>query len=321
MSNKFLPSLAIVIPCYNEQEVFPISLATLNNIIDQLILVKKISKSSYMLFVDDGSHDNTWQLINEESKLNPKVRGIKLSRNKGHQIALIAGLENVDADMIVSIDADLQDDPVVIERMVDQYLVGKEVVYGVRRLRKTDTFFKRLTALGFYKMMGLLGTEQVYNHADFRLLSRRALQSLLQYKEENLYIRGLVPMIGFDSAEVLYDRNVRAAGETKYSFSKSLTLAIDGITSLSVKPLRIITLLGFSIFLLSLAAIIYTVFQKILGNPVQGWSSVIIILTFFGGIQILALGIIGEYIGKIYNEVKKRPKFFIEDECGNFNKE
>lgn len=318
--NDSLQTLAIVVPCYNEQEVFPICLDKLNSIIDKLIEKNKINKQSYMLFVDDGSKDNTWTLINQASLINSRVKGIKLSHNKGHQIALIAGLTHSDAEITVSIDADLQDDPNIIEEMVEQYLAGKDIVYGVRCSRKTDSHFKRLTAEGFYKFMGWLGVEQVYNHADYRLLSKRALHSLLQYKEENVYLRGLVPMVGFSTAEVFYDRNERAAGITKYPFRKSLALAIEGITSLSVRPLRLITLLGMFVFLFSIVAIVYTIIQKFLGGTVQGWSSVIVIISFFGGVQILALGVIGEYIGKIYNEVKKRPKFFIEEKC-NFNKD
>lgn len=313
-----IQKLAIVVPCYNEQEVFSISLTILENIIEKLVVGNKISKDSYILFVDDGSKDNTWTLINEASKQNQYVKGIKLSRNKGHQIALVAGLTNVVADMVVTIDADLQDDPNVIEAMVDQYLEGMDIVYGVRSSRKKDSFFKRTCAESFYKLMEMMGVEQVYNHADFRLLSRRALNALLQYQEENLYLRGLVPMVGFKTTEVFYERAERAAGYTKYPFGKSLGLAIEGITSLSVKPLRIITLIGILVFLFSILAVIYAIVEKLLGNTIQGWTSVIIIITFFGGLQILTLGIIGEYVGKIYNEVKKRPKFFIDDKCGNF---
>lgn len=311
-------TLAIVVPCYNEQEVFPISLTILEGIIEKLITNNKISKNSYILFVDDGSKDNTWALINETSKQNQYVKGIKLSRNKGHQIALIAGLTNATADMVVTIDADLQDDPNIIEAMVDQHLEGMDIVYGVRSSRVKDSFFKRTCAESFYKLMELLGVEQVYNHADFRLLSRRALNALLQYQEENLYLRGLVPMVGFKATKVFYERAERAAGFTKYPFRKSLGLAIEGITSLSVKPLRIITLIGILVFLFSILSAIYAIVEKLLGNTIQGWTSVIIIITFFGGLQILTLGIIGEYVGKIYNEVKKRPKFFIDDKCGNF---
>lgn len=315
-----LSSLAIVVPCYNEQEVFSMSLEKLDHILERLIVNNKISESSYILFVDDGSQDKTWQLIIDAGALNTKVKGIKLSHNKGHQVALIAGLTNADADMVVTIDADLQDDPDVIEKMVDKYLAGNDIVYGVRSSRQTDTFLKKTMAESFYKLMAKLGVEQVYNHADFRLLSKRARQGLLQYQEENVYLRGLVPMLGFKTAEVYYDRLERAAGVTKYPFRKSLALAIEGITSLSIKPLRLITLLGLFVFLLSVIAIIYTVFEKILGNTVQGWSSIIVIISFFGSVQIMALGVIGEYIGKIYNEVKKRPKFFI-DETSNFEKE
>ncbi|AWM81054.1 glycosyltransferase [Gammaproteobacteria bacterium ESL0073] len=318
--NTDLQSLAILVPCYNEQEVFLISLEKLTSILEQLITSKKISESSYILFVDDGSQDNTWSLIVGAGVGKSSVRGLKLAHNKGHQIALIAGLTYIDTDMVVSIDADLQDDPDVIVQMVDKFLLGYDIVYGVRNSRETDSFWKRTMAESFYKLMSKLGVEQIYNHADFRLLSKRARQSLLLYKEENIYLRGLVPMLGFRSTEIYYERHVRAAGITKYPFKKSLALAIEGITSLSVKPLRLITILGLCVFLLSVAAIIYTVIEKMLGNTIQGWSSTIVIISFFGGIQIMALGIIGEYIGKIYNEVKKRPKFFI-DESSNIEKE
>ncbi|AZS52111.1 glycosyltransferase [Entomomonas moraniae] len=306
-------TLAIVVPCYNEREVFPISLEKLSSILKHLIVSKKISESSYILFVDDGSQDNTWSLIVEAGTFNLNIRGLKLAHNKGHQIALIAGITNADADMVVTIDADLQDDPFVIEQMVDKYLIGYDIVYGVRNSRETDNFWKRTMAESFYKLMAKLGVEQIHNHADFRLLSRRARESLLQYQEENVYLRGLVPMLGFRTIEVYYERHERAAGVTKYPFKKSLALAIEGITSLSVKPLRLITILGLFVFLLSVVAIIYTIIEKILGNTIQGWSSIIVIISFFGGIQIMALGVIGEYIGKIYNEVKKRPKFFIDE--------
>lgn len=318
--NTDLQSLAILVPCYNEQEVFLISLEKLTSILERLITSKKISESSYILFVDDGSQDNTWPLIVGAGFGKSSVRGLKLAHNKGHQIALIAGLTYIDTDMVVSIDADLQDDPDVIVQMVDKFLLGYDIVYGVRNSRETDSFWKRTMAESFYKLMSKLGVEQIYNHADFRLLSKRARQSLLLYKEENIYLRGLVPMLGFRSTEIYYERHVRAAGTTKYPFKKSLALAIEGITSLSVKPLRLITILGLCVFLLSVAAIIYTVIEKMLGNTIQGWSSTIVIISFFGGIQIMALGIIGEYIGKIYNEVKKRPKFFI-DESSNIEKE
>lgn len=305
-------SLTITIPCFNEQEIFALTVETLSKLLENLIQQGKINSESCLLFVDDGSQDHTWELICGAAKANPKVKGIKLSHNKGHQIALLAGLYYANTDIIVSIDADLQDDPQVIEKMLDLYYESNDIVYGVRNSRQTDSNFKRLTALAFYKIIGLLGVEQVYNHADFRLMSRRSLNALLQYEEENLYLRGLIPMLGFKTACVYYDRKERAAGESKYPLKKMLSLALEGITSLSVFPLRAIALLGISIFLLSIIGAIYILIQKYTGTTIQGWTSMTIIIAGLGGLQMLALGIIGEYIGKIYKEVKRRPKFFIE---------
>lgn len=317
MIDNKMQSLAIIVPCYNEEAIFAICLEQLLNTINTLISNQKINQQSYILFVDDGSEDNTWSLIKAASNQNQHVKGIKLSHNQGHQMALIAGMSNSDADMTVTIDADLQDDPNVIEEMVDKCLQGVDIVYGVRASRDADEYMKRTMAQAFYKFMSWLGVEQIDNHADFRLLNRRALASLLQYQEENIYLRGLVPMIGFKSEQVFYERAKRVAGETKYPFRKSLALAIEGVTSLSVKPLRVITLLGIVVFILSILAILYAIILKISGTTIQGWSSMVIIISFFGGLQIMALGIIGEYIGKIYKEVKKRPKYFIEDKCSS----
>ncbi|MDG4947322.1 glycosyltransferase [Actinobacillus equuli subsp. haemolyticus] len=247
------------------------------------------------------------------------VRGIKLSRNKGHQIALMAGLSVVDTDISISIDADLQDDTNCIEQMVDKYMDGNEIVYGVRNNRSTDTSFKRGTAGLFYKLMSKLGVEQVENHADYRLLSKRALNALMQYKEQNVYIRGMIPLIGFKSEKVFYSRSERIAGESKYPLKKMLALAIEGITSLSVMPLRLISLLGFLTCLFSFLMIVWALYLKLLGNSIDGWTSVVIAIAFLGGIQLLSLGVIDEYIGKIYIESKQRPKFFIEKYIGSEN--
>lgn len=314
MNQSALPKLCIVVPCFNESAVFSLCLQELNKIIANLITKQKIASNSYLLFVDDGSKDDTWQQIELSARQFTGVQGIKLSRNKGHQLALMAGLTyaNEDANITISIDADLQDDTSVIEKMVDAYLDGNEIVYGVRDSRQSDSYFKRVTANTFYQLMKLLGVEQVPNHADFRLLSRTALTALLTYKEQNIYIRGLVPLLGFSSSNVYYSRAERVAGESKYPFSKMLSLAIEGITSLTITPLRIITLFGFCICLFSFLFAIYTLILKMTGYTVTGWSSMIVAIFFLGGAQMLSLGVIGEYIGKIYLEAKQRPKFFIE---------
>lgn len=306
------PSLAIVVPCYNEEEVLPTTVDALGGIIDQLIQDNKVSQDSYILFVNDGSKDATWELIEKYGSEKPFVQGLKLSRNVGHQNALLAGLHYVKTDITVSIDADLQDDITAIIKMVDAYHQGYDVVYGVRESRTSDSRFKRLTANGFYKVMGTIGVEQVENHADFRLLSARALQAFLSYSESNAYLRGIVPLIGFPSTSVYYNRNPRFAGESKYPLRKMISLAIQGITSFSVFPLRLIAVTGILVFIFSILMSAFVLLNKLIGNTVQGWTSTVLIQLFLGGLQLLALGVIGEYIGKIYIEVKKRPKFFIE---------
>lgn len=307
------PKLSIVVPCYNEEAALDACTNELLPIIQSMIESGKISDKSKIIYVDDGSKDSTWSLIKESAELFPHVDGIKLSCNKGHQIAMLAGLSScIDSDITVSIDADLQDDTSVIEEMVDKYKQGFDVVYGVRSERKTDTFFKRFTAQSFYKLMSLMGVKQVENHADFRLLSKKALLSLLKYKEQNMYIRGLVPLIGYPSEKVFYARKERLLGESKYPFSKMISLAIEGITSLSVTPLRMVTLAGLTISSLSFIMILIALFQHFLGGTVQGWTSMILVILFIGGIQMLCIGVLGEYIGKIYLETKERPKFFIE---------
>lgn len=309
------PVLSIVVPCYNEQDVFALCLNELSSRINEMIHKGKIDRKSNIVFVDDGSKDNTWMLIEQASLSNHHVKGVKLSRNKGHQTALMAGLSScAKSDVTVSIDADLQDDTSVIEKMIDCYHSGNDIVYGVRNDRTSDSLFKKITAEAFYKVMTKLGVNQVENHADFRLLSRRALYSLLQYKEQNLYIRGLIPLIGYPSDKVYYSRHERAAGESKYPLRKMLALALEGITSFSVTPLRIVTALGFIISILSTVGVFYTLMQYFLGHTVSGWASMILAILFIGGVQMLCLGIIGEYVGKIYMESKKRPKFFIEKE-------
>ncbi|WP_370576136.1 glycosyltransferase family 2 protein [Serratia sp. PAMC26656] len=313
------PSLAIVVPCYNEKDAFPYCLDGLTTVLSALIKKGKISGKSHVLFVDDGSKDNTWWQIQSASRKSPFVRGLKLSRNRGHQIALMAGLSNADTDVTVSIDADLQDDIGCIEKMIDKYNEGFEIVYGVRNNRDSDSAFKRMTANKFYSLMAKLGVNQVPNHADFRLLSRTALGALNKFKEQNVYLRGLIPLLGYKSSNIYYSRDERVAGESKYPLKKMISLALEGITSLTITPLRMIAVAGIVTCLLSSIAAIYAVIEKLQGNTVAGWTSVMIAIFFLGGVQMLSLGIIGEYIGKIYMESKNRPKFFIEERTGDEN--
>lgn len=311
------PLLAIVVPCYNEEAAFPFCLHSLMEVVTGLQRSNKIQQGSHLLFVDDGSRDNTWHLICSAAAENKAVGGLKLSRNYGHQAALLAGLQQANADVIISIDADMQDDTQCIEQMIDCYLKGNEVVYGVRSRRDSDSWFKRTSATLFYRVMTAMGVEQIQDHADFRLLSRRALKALLTLKEKNIYLRGMVPLVGFKSEKVFYSRAVRVAGETHYPLTKMISLAVRGITSSSIYPLRIIFHTGFIICLLSALMIIYTLCQKIIGNAVEGWTSISLAILFFGGVQLLCLGVVGEYIGKIYTEVKNRPLFFVEEEINS----
>lgn len=281
-----------------------------------------VSDESKIMFVNDGSKDETWNIIKELHIQNDIFSGINLSRNMGHQNALLAGLMTAKdyADMVISLDADLQDDVDVIDKFVEEYYNGSDIVYGVRSSRKTDTFFKRTTALTFYKLMSKLGVESVYNHADYRLMSKRALDGLEQFTEVNLFLRGMVPLIGYKHSIVEYERHERFAGESKYPLKKMLSFALDGITSLSIKPIRIITGLGFTIFLLSIFALIYSIVVKSMGKTIAGWTSLTVSLWMLGGIQLLSLGVIGEYVGKIYNETKQRPRFIISDKLINYKK-
>lgn len=307
-------TLAIVVPCYNEEEAFPFSTKSLTEVLGSLIRSGKISKESFVLFVDDGSKDKTWELIEAETKQNPLIRGLKLSGNVGHQNALLAGLltANEESDMSVSIDADLQDDVNAIEKMVDAYLNGADIVYGVRNDRSSDSAFKRITAQGFYKLMSAMGAKSVYNHADFRLMSHRAIDALSEYEERNLFLRGLVPLIGFKTEKVYYERSKRVAGESKYPLKKMLKFAFDGITSFSIKPISLITALGIAIIICSVAALVYSLISYFTGNAEPGWASLIISIWFLGGVQLAAIGLVGQYVGKIYVESKKRPRFNIE---------
>lgn len=307
-------TLYLVIPCYNEQEVLPETARRLTEKMTKMMEDGVISKNSRIAFVNDGSKDRTWHIIEELHRDNPLVCGICLSRNKGHQNALLAGLMTVKelCDITISLDADLQDDIEVLDQFVEQYQKGCEIVYGVRSSRKTDTFFKRFTAQGFYKMMRLMGVELVYNHADYRLMSRRALEELEGFGEVNLFLRGIVPLIGFQTGEVSYERHERFAGESKYPLKKMLSFAFDGITSFSIKPIRMITALGILIFSVSLIMLLYFLIIYFMGRTVAGWATIVISIWGIGGLQLLAIGIIGEYIGKIYLETKSRPKYIVE---------
>ncbi len=308
--------LYLVVPCYNEEEVLPETSKRLREKMESLIEKGKIDKESKIMFVNDGSKDRTWELIEELHQKDAIYQGVKLSRNRGHQNALLGGLMTAKkyADMVISLDADLQDDIDAIDEFVEKYYEGCEIVYGVRSARKTDTFFKKFTAEGFYKLLHLMGGEVVFNHADYRLMSRRALDEMEQYREVNLFLRGIVPMIGFQTDVVYYERHERLAGESKYPLKKMLALAIDGITSLSIKPIRLIVFLGMFIFVCSIAMLIYSLVQHFLGNTSIGWTSLIVSIWAIGGLQLLAIGVIGEYIGKIYLETKARPKYIIEKE-------
>lgn len=307
--------LYLVIPCYNEEEVLHETAKRLIKKISTMIEAEIISKDSKILFVNDGSKDKTWSIIEELHSQNNIFSGINLSRNRGHQNALLAGLTTAKefADMTISMDADLQDDVDVIDKFVEQYYGGSDIVYGIRSSRQTDTFFKRITALAFYKLMSTLGVEMIYNHADYRLMSKRALDGLSEFREVNLFLRGMVPLIGYNYSIVEYERHERFAGESKYPLKKMLAFALDGITSLSIKPIRIITGLGFFIFSISFIALSYTFIVKFFGETAPGWTSLTLSIWLIGGIQLLSLGVIGEYIGKIYTETKQRPRFIISD--------
>ncbi len=306
--------LYIVVPCYNEEEVLPETSKRLKEKMTELISGGKVSDRSRVMFVDDGSSDRTWEIIEQLHESDDLFSGLKLSRNKGHQNALVAGLMTAKehADISISMDADLQDDINVVDKFVDKYHEGCDIVYGVRSSRKKDTVFKRGTAGMFYKLMRLLGVDIIDNHADYRLISKRALEALAQFKEVNLFLRGIVKQIGFKSDIVYYERSERFAGESKYPLKKMLAFAFDGITSFSIKPIRLVTIVGFLVFLVSVGMIIYTIVQNCLGNTQAGWSSLMCSIWFLSGLQIMALGIVGEYIGKIYTEVKARPKYVID---------
>ena len=309
------PILYIVIPCYNEEAVLPITSGMFLDKINQLSAEGKINPDSRILFVNDGSKDKTWEIICDLAKKDEHFIGIAQSRNRGHQNAVLAGLMEAKdkCDITISIDCDGQDDINAMDKMVDEYLAGSEIVYGVRSKRDTDTFFKRFTAEGFYKLLAAMGVEVVHNHADYRLISSRALKEFANFKEVNLYLRGMVPLVGFKSTSVYYERHERIAGESHYPLKKMLALAFDGITSLSVKPIRMVFFAGLLIMMLSFIGILWAVIAAFMGKSVAGWASLACIVCFMGGVQALFLGIIGEYIGKIYLEVKGRPRYIISD--------
>lgn len=310
-----MTTLYLAVPCYNEEDVLKDTTIKLLDKYKQLISEEKISEKSRIVYIDDGSKDKTWEIITELNKISPYISGLKMSRNRGHQNTLYGGLITLKdyADAVISIDADLQDDINAIDEMLDKYEKGCDIVYGVRKKRETDTFFKRFTAESFYKILEAMGGEIVFNHADFRLMSKRALDAFAEYKEVNLFLRGMVPMIGFKSDTVEYERLERTAGESKYPLTKMLALAWQGITSLSVKPIRMIMWLGIIIFILALLFGLYTLITFFCGFTVWGWASTFVSIWALGGLQLFAIGIIGEYLGKIYLETKQRPRFFVEE--------
>lgn len=310
-----IPILYLIIPCYNEEDVLPITAPLFLNKINELIEQNKIHSESKIMFINDGSKDKTWQIIWDLASQNEHYIGIYQSRNRGHQNAVLAGLmESKDlCDITISIDCDGQDDMNAMNRMIDEHLSGAEIVYGVRSKRETDTFFKRATAEGFYKLLNWMGAEVVFNHADYRLISSKVLQEFSNFKEVNIFLRGMIPLVGFKSTSVYYERHERIAGESHYPLSKMLSLAFDGITSLSIKPIRIITIIGIFISLFSFAMIIYAFISYFYSSVTPGWASTLIIVCFIGGIQLISLGVIGEYVEKIYMETKQRPRYIISD--------
>lgn len=316
------PALTIVVPCYNEEEVLPITIDALDVLLKKMISEELISDDSKLLFVDDGSKDQTWAIIHNEGLRNDNVRGLKLAGNVGHQNALLAGLFTAKgtSECVISIDADLQDDISVIPQFIEQFNKGCDIVYGVRKKRDCDTFFKRNTAEFFYKFMNKMGVNLVYNHADFRLMSKRALIELEKFEEVNMFLRGIVPLIGYKSASVYYERKERLAGETKYPLKKMLYFAFDGITSFSVTPIRFVLLTGLVSFFVSLLFGVYFLALKFIGNTETGWTSLITSIWLIGGLQLIGIGLIGEYIGKIYKESKRRPKYIVETDSNHLSK-
>jgi len=314
--SSFLPApvLCIVLPCYNEEAIITGTLQKLTKLLNVMVENGKISRESFLVLVDDGSRDKTWITIEEARTNSNNVRGLKLSKNYGHQNAIMAGMFNYkdESDCIITIDADLQDDETAMEQMIDKYRQGNEIIYGVRKARNTDSFFKKYTAIGFYLLIKKLGVDIIHNHADYRLASKRVIEELEKYKEVNLFLRGIFPLLGYKHDMVYYDRKERTAGETKFPFTKMLAFAIQGITSFSVKPLRIITVIGLFVFIASILLSGYVIYSWFFLNAVLGWASIALPTYFIGGVQLLSIGIIGEYLGKIYQEVKQRPRYNID---------
>lgn len=310
-------SLSVVIPCYNEEEVLPETIQQLSALLDEMEENGLVEAGSHLCLIDDGSRDRTWQIIADSARESSRVKGLKLARNRGHQNALLAGLENAEGDVLISIDSDLQDDIQVIKKMMQAYYEGNDVVYGVRKARDADTKFKRITAEGYYWFLKKMGVDIIFNHADFRLMSRRAIDALKQYEEVNLFLRGIIPTIGFPATTVEYDRAERFAGESKYPLRKMLALAVDGVTSFSPVPLRFIAGLGLLIFVFSMIISVWALGVRIFTDEaIPGWASSVLPMYILGGIQLLSLGVIGEYIAKIYSETKKRPRYFVSDKIG-----
>ena len=317
--SRAVPVLWMIIPCYNEEKVLPITCEMFLDQLNSMIRAGHVDDRSRILFVNDGSSDSTWEIIQALSRRDAHFIGISQSRNRGHQNAVLAGLMEAReyCDITISIDCDGQDDISAMDRMVEEYRKGSEIVYGVRSSRKTDTWFKRATAEGFYKLLHCMGAEVVFNHADYRLVSKRVLDEFSNYQEVNLFLRGLFPMVGFKSSSVYYERNERLAGDSHYPLGKMLALAFDGITSLSIRPIRLITTLGFAVAFFSIIGVIWSVVCYFLGNTVNGWASMICIMCFLGGMQLIGLGVIGEYVGKTYLEVKHRPRYIISERTGS----
>ena len=315
------PVVTLVVPCYNEESVLPHTMDTLHQLLEKLMKEKLISEKSKILFVDDGSKDCTWELIYKASLKTNLIRGLKLARNAGHQHALLAGLfaAKTVSNCVISIDADLQDDIEVVRTFIEKFKEGYDIVYGVRKRRETDTYFKRTTAEGFYKLMGKLGVDLVYNHADYRLMSKRALDELERFDEVNLFLRGIVPLIGFPSTSVYYDRKERLAGETKYPLKKMLSFAFNGITSFSITPIRFVMLIGCTSFVTSLLFLSYFFVLKFMGETETGWTSLITSIWLIGGLHLMAIGLVGEYVGKIYQESKRRPKYIVDVDLFNLS--
>ncbi len=317
------PVLGIVIPCYNEGEVLPVTIPMFADELNRLIRTGKISEDSFVLLVDDGSGDDTWQIICDFSKSNNAIKGIMQSKNRGQQSALLAGLLEARAlsDIVITTDADGQNEMAAMERMIDEYMDGYDIVYGVRRDRKSDSFFKKHSSSLFYKFVRLMGAEIIYNHADYRLVSRRVLDEFRDFEEVNIFLRGMFPLIGFKSTTVSYDVTKRVAGKTKYSTRRMMGFALDGITSFSIKPVRVFTFLGFAVSIISIIGIIWTIIDYFCGNTVSGYASLMCVVCFMAGIQLLGIGVLGEYVGKIYMEVKNRPRFIIAERTENLERE